>query len=231
MQLFTLMKKIKRLIKPIKPNTIENNLQSWTEWDWSKSGEEWSNTPEWKKSLIENVLMPNIPGGSRILEIGPGAGRWTEYLVSKAKKLTLVDLTPKCIELCKLRFSKFSNIEYFVNDGKDLSFIISDSIDRIWSWDVFVHIQADDIKNYIKEFSRILSPCGQGIIHHSKKGKNEIGWRSNMTAEKMKEFCSEYGLELVKQIESWDDGKVRIWPSLPVEEGPDIISIFRKPQN
>ena len=176
--------------------------------------------------------MPNVSGGSCILEIGPGSGRWTEYLVSKAKHLTLVDLTPKCIELCKLRFSGFRNIEYFVNDGKDLSFIISDSIDRIWSWDVFVHIEADDIKNYIKQFSRILSPGGQGIIHHAKKGKKkEIGWRSNMTADKMKEFCREYGLEVVKQFDSWDDGKVCIWPGLAAEEGPDIISIFMKPQN
>jgi ubiquinone/menaquinone biosynthesis C-methylase UbiE len=226
--MLTMLRKIKRLIKPIKPNTIENNLQMWSDWDWSNYGEEWSNNLEWKNSLIERVFKPNVPVDSRILEIGPGAGRWTEHLVKRARLLTLVDLTPKCIELCKERFSEFNNIEYFINDGKDLSFISSESIDCIWSWDVFVHIQSGDIRDYILQFARVLAPGGRGIIHHSKRGKSDIGWRSDMTAEKMKTYCEEFGLKVIKQFDSWDNGRFVIWPKLPAEKGPDIISVFIK---
>ena len=224
-----LLRKIKRLLKPLMPNTIANNLKAWSNWDWSQQGEEWSNSPDWKESLIKHVLLPNVPINSSILEIGPGAGRWTEALIPRAKKLTLVDLTPVCIELCKKRFKNFNNIDYFINDGKDLSFIQSLSIDCIWSWDVFVHISAIDIWNYIIQFERILSPGGTGIIHHSKKGKNDIGWRSDMTAKKMEIYCNKIGLQLIKQFDSWDDEKVHIWPNLPPHKGPDIISIFQKP--
>ena len=105
------IRKIKNLIsfklKPPKPNTIENNLEEWSNWDWSKHGEEWSNTPEWKNNLIEHVLKPNVPINSNILEIGPGAGRWTEHLVERAARLILIDLVPKCIEICKERFKAF----------------------------------------------------------------------------------------------------------------------------
>jgi len=224
-----LFRKIKRFIKPLMPNTIQNNLKAWSEWNWEKKGEEWSNTPEWKASLVEHVLIPNVSLGSRVLEIGPGGGRWTEALVESAKHLTLIDLTPKCIDLCKERFKNYKHIDYFVNDGKDISFIPSDSIDCIWSWDVFVHVSATDIRDYMRQFERVLSPGGVGIIHHSKKGKNDTGWRSDMTAEKMKIYCNEYGLTLMRQFDSWDNDTVHIWPTLPPHKGPDIVSVFKKP--
>lgn len=221
--------KIKRFIKPIKPNTVDNNLDAWSNWDWSDKGEEWSNNPEWKESLVEYVLLPNIPEDCRVLEIGPGGGRWTEYLITRAKKIALVDLTQKCIELCKERFSNCENIDYFINDGRSLDMIDTESIDRVWSWDVFVHIQASDIRPYISEFSRILVSGGRAIIHHSKNGRDDRGWRSDMTAEKMHEFCNENNLRVVSQFNSWNEGKNWIWPDFPSGDGPDIISIIEKP--
>ena len=227
--MFQLLRKLVRKSRPHQANSIENNLKTWSNWDWSKKGEEWSNNPEWKESLVEYVLNPNIPRGSRVLEIGPGGGRWTEYLIERAEHLIVVDLTPKCIELCQERFRDYKNIEYYINDGCDLSFIQEASLDRIWSFDVFVHIQSKDIKHYIEQFTRILRPGGQAIIHHSKNGVNQIGWRSDMTAERMVEYCQQYGLEILRQFDGWDNDRVRIWPSLSSEENPDVISVFSKP--
>jgi ubiquinone/menaquinone biosynthesis C-methylase UbiE len=211
------------------PNTIDANLEIWSSHDWSKDGEEWSNTSEWKASVVEHVLEPNVPIGSRVLEIGPGAGRWTEYLLHRAKHVIVVDLTPMCIEMCKKRFKDFENIDYFINDGRDLSFIPANSIDRIWSWDVFVHIQSTDVENYVRQFAAILVPGGRGVIHHSKNGVSQIGWRSDMTAQKMVDFCKRHGLDVLQQFDSWDNGRVRIWPEIPEDAGPDIVTIFAKP--
>jgi len=212
-----------------KANTIKNNLDIWSSFDWACYGEEWSNTPEWKDSLVEHVLKPNVPMGSNVLEIGPGGGRWTEHLLKRASHLIVIDLTPRCIEICKERFKDFSNIEYFINDGTNLDFIPDDSIDYVWSWDVFVHIQPEDIKEYVRQFARVIHPAGQGLIHHARNGTSDLGWRSDMTAATMREYCKEYGLEVLKQFESWDDGRVHIWPRLHAGEGPDVISVFSKP--
>lgn len=163
------------------------------------------------------------------MEIGPGAGRWTEYLAKRAARLILVDLTPLCIEMCKKRFESMSHLEYFVNNGNDLSFIDERSIDRIWSWDVFVHIMSEDIRHYVLQFARLLKPGGMAVIHHSRHGIDQRGWRSDMTAAKMGEFCDEAGLVLTKQFDSWDQGRVQIWPDLPAGKGPDIISILQRP--
>jgi hypothetical protein len=59
-------------------NSATLNKEIWDAWDWSAAGDEWSASAEWKQSLIHCVLYPLIPGQSSILEIGPGAGRWTD---------------------------------------------------------------------------------------------------------------------------------------------------------
>ena len=150
-------------------------------------------------------------------------------LLSRVKKLTVVDLTQKCIDVCKERFEGIPNIDFFVNDGRTLKMIESDTIDRVWSWDVFVHIASSDIRCYVAEFSRVLVPGGRAIIHHSKNGENDLGWRSDMTAKKMQEYCDENNLKLVFQFETWDDGKILIWPNQPADIGLDIISVIEKP--
>ena len=184
----------------IPPNTITENRKLWQIYDWSRRGEEWTISPEWKQRLIDELLLPNIPRGSTVLEIGPGAGRWTEHLILLASKLTLVDVTPECIRLCREQFG--DRAEYYVNDGSDLSFVRDASIDRIWSFDVFVHIAANDIGKYVSQFRRVLTPGGMAVIHHSANGRNAKGWRSDMTAEMMREFCARFSLELLHQFDS-----------------------------
>lgn len=211
-------------------NTIAQNLAQWSTWDWSQSGEEWSNAnhPEWKRSVVEHVLRPRVPEGSRILEIGPGAGRWTEYLIEQASHMILVDLTPRCIDLCRERFADYQHIEYHVNDGSDLNFIGPSSIDRIWSFDVFVHILAADVESYIRQFAKILVPGGRAIIHHSRIGRRDSGWRSDLTAEDMQAMCERHNLVVVEQFRSWGDGRFHLWPDLPLEKDPDIITVFER---
>jgi len=210
-------------------NSVTANWLQWSGWDWSKDGDEWSNSNEWKMSLVTHVLEPNIPSGSRVLEIGPGAGRWTEFLAQRAARLYLVDLTKESITRCKTRFASFTSICYFVNNGQNLSFIQPDSIDRIWSWDVFVHIRGSDVDRYLSQFCTILVPGGRGVIHHSRLGTNELGWRSDMTAQTMRQLCKRHGLEIVEQFDCWGDGLTWVWPDLKPEQQPDIVTVFAKP--
>src|SRR5271166_1733032 len=62
-------------------NSVESQRAIWDSWNWQEQGEEWTYSPEWKNSIVQYFIHRWIPSGSRILEIGPGAGRWTEYLI------------------------------------------------------------------------------------------------------------------------------------------------------
>jgi SAM-dependent methyltransferase len=205
-----------------RPNTIQANLEAWSRYDWSARGEEWTSSPQFKAGIVDNILVPNIPADSRILEVGPGAGRWTEVLLTLSKHLTLVDLTPECIRLCQERFSNAANVSYFLNDGKDLGFIPPASVDRIWSFDVFVHIQSSDVDDYVRQFAAILTPGGRGIIHHSAKGATVKLWRSDMTTQRMAEFCLNHGLKVIEQRSAWGELKINA-------EGRDVVTIFERP--
>ena len=102
------------------------------------------------------------------------------------------------------------------------------SIDRIWSFDVFVHIQAVDIEAYVAQFPRILRSGGTALIHHSKSGTFARGWRSDMTEARMREICARNGLTILAQRDSWDDGRVLIYGE-PGRPSPDVISIVSRP--
>nr|MBP7619396.1 hypothetical protein [Gemmatimonadales bacterium] len=57
--------------------TARDNRTWWNTHDWSRLGEEWTPSEEWKKAVVSRYLAPYMPEGVPLLEIGPGGGRWT----------------------------------------------------------------------------------------------------------------------------------------------------------
>lgn len=205
-------------------HTIKNNYLIWGSYDWSGLGKEWVPSDEWKQSLLESVFLEHISGKNTILEIGPGAGEWTKELLPYCSKLILMDIVPRCIEICKERFKNFSHIEYFVSDGKSINFIKSGSVDLVFSMNVFIQMDLKTTNSYFDEMARILSKGGIGIIHHSKNGKRELGWRSELNDTIVQKLCMERGLKILEQISSWDLGKFEIWKG----QDSDSITVFSK---
>jgi SAM-dependent methyltransferase len=208
-------------------NAVGLNYRRWQDWDWTRLGEEWTPSEEWKQSLIDDVMLSHMPRGGNILEIGPGAGRWTEPLQRIAGHLIVVDLSDRCIELCRERFAGARNMEFHVNDGASLSAVASSSVDAVWSFDVFVHIATREIRSYVAEIGRVLRPGGVAVIHHAGLGRENdaaaLGWRSTMTASLFAELVSAQGLSLVSQFDSWGpDGR------FDVRRHRDAVTVFSK---
>jgi SAM-dependent methyltransferase len=186
--------------------------------------EEWSIKFKNSQRLWYEFLFPRISQyiTGDVLEIAPGHGRVTRYLIPLSKTLSLVDLNENCINACKSMFFEFNNIKYFVNDGCTLDCIEDDSIDFVLSWDSFVHMHAKVIENYIKEISKKLRVGRYGFIHHSNLwGGEELSFqnkagRSNMEASIFAQYCQSNGLEVIHQ-EFYTDRAIT-----------DCITIFRK---
>lgn len=220
--------------------SIEDNKKYWNKiYHWKEGGEEWKhaaffcNQPykKWKDSIAKNFILKNTNENSTILEIGVGHGRWTTFILKRYKKIILIDLSQLCINFCKKEFSRYNNIEYYRNDGRKLDFVSDNSIDFIWSFDTFVHLERKIVDSYFKEFKRILKPNGFAIIHHS--GRNNLalnlkflkkfgkcgiyiyqvlslgkfsgggGWRSDVSKEMIRDLVIKNGLSLEYQINSW----------------------------
>jgi SAM-dependent methyltransferase len=192
-------------------NSAVANRDRWARWDWTGGGEEWNASPGWKQALVEHVLLPWIPQDQVVLEIGPGAGRWSAVLHPRARSLILVDVTERPLALCRERFAVAHNVEYVLSSGNELSHIASSSVDAIWSFDVFVHVKPVDQAAYLAEVARVLTPGGVAVIHHA-DGRNlgelpsRSGWRSPMSRNLFARLACERGLTVEAQIDSWGPG-------------------------
>jgi SAM-dependent methyltransferase len=194
-------------------NSSADNRLLWTGWDWSHGGEEWSFSPEWKDGLIHDVLERWIPGGAAVIEIGPGAGRWSDALASRASRLILVDVSERPLKLCRERFGEATNVEYVLSSGSDLPGVASGSIDALWSFDVFVHVAPSDQAAYLEEIARVLVPGGVAVVHHA-DGRNRgllpsrHGWRAPMSRGLFAALATERGLRVECQLDAWGpDGR------------------------
>lgn len=185
------------------------NKEIWENWDWQAGGEEWTPSKEWKESLVKDVLCRYIPRGGHVMEIGPGAGRWTSILIDLADSFTAVDVAESCIRVCQQKFASRSNARFLVGNGKDLSGIPDESIDSLWSFDVFVHINVAEASSYVREFRRVMRPSSVGVVHHGTSGGLDGGWRSNLTSEAFRELLGQAGFRVLSEFQTWEDGGQR----------------------
>jgi ubiquinone/menaquinone biosynthesis C-methylase UbiE len=204
---------------------LKANKEIWENWNWDGGGEEWTPSAEWKESLIKNVLRQYIRPGGHILEIGPGAGRWTGVLVEMADTFTAVDIAESCIRICRQQYGDKPGTTFLVGNGQDLADIADASIDSIWSFDVFVHINVAETARYVSEFKRVMRSGSVGVIHHGRDGGLSGGWRSNLTSAAFRGLLQNAGFRVLREFQSWQDaGK-----EFPVGLYQDEVTVFSMP--
>ena len=203
-------------------NSIEENALKWNNYRWERGENEWTSSAEWKQSVIDTIILGNIPSDSVVLEIGPGFGRWTRKLIEISSRVMVVDVAKKCIDHCRSVFGDNDNVEFHVNDGRSLAFADDNSVDFIWSFDVFVHIEPEDIDAYLAEFRRVLKPGGVAIIHHGIIGKTIFEWRSSLTLQVFTELLKKHDFSLLQQFSAWGDERQYS------VSASDVVSVFRK---
>lgn len=136
--------------------------------------------------VVDKYIRPYLTPGTTVLEIGPGGGRWTRYLVS-AKKLILVDLNAEFFAGLKELFPK-ANLEFYQPQGCDLRGVPDDTVDFVFTFGTFVHVEPEGIHEYLLEIRRVLRSGGIASVQYAEKRKPKAQinpWFSDMTADKM----------------------------------------------
>src|SRR5271168_5240832 len=105
------------------PDVVWNNKLWGQDYNWPDGGEVWSiawggSAAQWFGSLYP-LLHRRLPA-RRILEIAPGHGRWTKFLLGACDDYLGIDLAEACVTACRARFAAASHARFVGNDGHSL---------------------------------------------------------------------------------------------------------------
>jgi hypothetical protein len=207
---------------------VDANRSVWDgSYEWPEAGDEWSTAwgdtaTEWHATLLPRVHA-FLPAGT-ILEIAPGFGRWSHYLIPQCDRYVGVDLAAASVEACRKRFAGAEHAEFHVNDGRSLDAVADTSVDLAFSFDSLVHIEQNVMGAYLKELTKKLTANGVAFIHHSNlggvkptgrstklavrageklRGRETVGpdhWRgTSMSAQRFAELAEQAGLVCIGQ--------------------------------
>lgn len=141
-----------------------------------------------------------------VIELAVGHGRHVPMYEAKAGHIVLVDILQKNIDYCRERFKNSQKIDYYCNNGYNLSALHDNEYSALFTYDAMVHFEMMDIYEYLKDIHRVLRNGGMALFHHSNNTssyKNSFftgaGGRSYMSKDLFAYLAYRAGFEVVEQ--------------------------------
>jgi ubiquinone/menaquinone biosynthesis C-methylase UbiE len=122
----------------------------------------------------DHFLLPYLKPDATVVEIGVGGGRWTRYMLG-VKKLYAVDFHQELLDELKSNFNQ-PNMTFVKNNGNDFPGIPERSVDFLFSFGTFVHLDIDIIDRYIGNIKPLLKPESNVVIQYSDNTKPLCGY-------------------------------------------------------
>jgi SAM-dependent methyltransferase len=150
--------------------------------------------------IRDHWLFPHVRPDGTALEIGPGGGRWTRYLLA-FRRLYVVEYYPELLAEFRKNFRQ-SHIVAVLNNGTDFPGVPNHSVDFVFSFGVFVHLDIDLIESYLANLHRIVHPGTQVVLHYSDKdkplAKENVGFSDN-DPRRMRKLVLEAGFRILEE--------------------------------
>jgi len=115
-------------------------------------------------------VTPYVRSDQTAVEIGPGGGRWTQYLLG-FQRLYVVDYYEELLSELRRNFHRYSNVVFVHNAGTDFPGIPEGEIDFVFSFGTFVHLDAPIVEAYLHNVKAILKHGGNAVIHYADQTK------------------------------------------------------------
>jgi SAM-dependent methyltransferase len=160
----------------------------------------------------ERFLEPFIHPGATVVEIGPGGGRWTRYLL-RARQVYAVDYHPELLAELRRNFAR-PNLRLVRNHGDDFPGVPEGSVDFVFSFGLFVHLETDVIARYLGNIRPILKPNAQVVLQYSDQTKpmaRRIPGFSDNTPQRMLALIEDLGYVIEEEDSKtlWHSAVVR----------------------
>jgi SAM-dependent methyltransferase len=166
-------------------------------------GYEWGDPYVWDplRFVRDEYVLAFVNAQHQAVEIGPGGGRWTRYLL-KFKILYAVEYYEELLREFNRNFAHHKNIKSIKNNGSDFPGIDPQSIDYVFSFGCFVHLSQALIDSYLGNIKTILKPGGNAVIQYSDKNKimarMNSGFAEN-TPEQMRKLVLGHGFRILRE--------------------------------
>lgn len=238
-------------------DAVEALRESWSRYpgDWKRDpglnlgattlGEEWGG-PAFADYIVE-LVAPYLGTDVDVLELGCGGGKFSRRLAPRCRSLVCTDISAEMIEQTRdevRRAGCGDNVSYRVLNGVDFTGVADASVDFIFSYDVQLHLQPQNVFSYMLDARRVLRDAGVFMLHQinlaSEGGMNHFlgqyaggTWKRSfddprrrghiyfMSADQMLALASEAGLPVERTVT--DSGEFR-----HVTGGRDLIGFMRR---
>lgn len=117
----------------------------------------------------DHFLRPYVSPETTVVEIGPGGGRWTRYMLD-AKQIYAIDYHQELLDELKSNIDSV-RIVFLKNDGYNFPNVPNESVDFVFSFGTFVHLDMDIIDRYLQNMKPLLKPESNVVLHYSDKTK------------------------------------------------------------
>jgi 2-polyprenyl-3-methyl-5-hydroxy-6-metoxy-1,4-benzoquinol methylase len=129
-------------------------------------GEEWGG-PEFADRVIE-LVEPYLGTQVDVLELGCGGGKFSRRLAPRCRSLLCSDISAEMIDHARSTLTARGldgNVDYVVLNGVDFSGVRDESADFIFSYDVQLHLQPENVFSYMCDARRVLRDNGVFMLH------------------------------------------------------------------
>jgi ubiquinone/menaquinone biosynthesis C-methylase UbiE/organic radical activating enzyme len=138
------------------------------------------------------------------LEIGPGAGVWTEHLVA-SEPLYLVDIHDEFLIETKTKFNDVyqNKLRSYITSETDLSMLPQNQFGFVFAWNVFNYLPFDLLDQYLESIYKVLRPGGVAMFSYNNAERPgcaryvDMGYMSYMPKHALMPLLEKYGYEVL----------------------------------
>jgi cyclopropane fatty-acyl-phospholipid synthase-like methyltransferase len=150
--------------------------------------------------MRDKFLLPYVHPDFTCVEIGPGGGRWTRYLMT-CLTLYCLDYYQELLDELAANF-RAPGLHLIRNNGTDFPGVPDQCCDFLFSYGVFVHLELPTIDAYLQNMRRILKPGAPVVLHYADKtkeaGRATKGFSENDPA-RMRELVLRNGYTITEE--------------------------------
>ena len=180
-------------------NTKTRSREAVDEFEFRQTGQE-----DYMRYILEDGVLREKLGvlrDKKVLEIGCGAGRMTEFFAKDFKEVHGLDISGELVDYAKHRLYSLDNVSFAVNDGKSIPYG-NGYFDLIFSYLVLQHIpEVDIVQDYFKDIKRTLKPGGLAKIQlRTGPGIQKWHWSYGVSLAPARAYdlAQQAGLEVLK---------------------------------